>query len=545
MVSLSPATVAREDTTSEGEIMAGRLTLSWVNKDQALVPDENGGYTWVDRDDPRVTEVRLLHSAGSCGGPTGDDNLLIQGDSYDALHALVRTPEYARRYRGKVKLVYIDPPFNTGQAFEHYEDALEHSVWLGMMRERLLLIRELLSADGSVWVHLDDAEMAYCRVLMDEIFGRGNFIANVIWQKIHARNNSAQHFSTVHDYILVYAKDRDLLRLGRVERTELSDSDFWNPDNDPRGRWRRSDLTASHSYEDGRYEVIGPHGDAFSPRGNRWWSVSKDTFEQLRADNRLWWGKTGRTFPFRKRFESELGGLVPNTFWTHDEVGDNRQAKAEITRLFGRSAIFSTPKPEKLLHRILTIGSDPGDIVLDCFAGSGTTLAVAHKMGRKWVGVEMSPSTIETFTQPRLEKLVLGDDAGGVTDALSWSGGGEFRCLTVGPSLYERVRERMLLADWAKGDEFAQAVAAQLGFTFEIDKPFHGRKGRARLAVLDGVADDVVVRAIVSHLAEDERVIVVAKATAPGAAETLKDLSRGSRLLKAPQDLVRQGRVVR
>ncbi|WP_084537965.1 site-specific DNA-methyltransferase [Nocardia puris] len=545
MVSLSPATVAREDTTSEGEIMAGRLTLSWVNKDQALVPDENGGYTWVDRDDPRVTEVRLLHRAGSCGGPTGDDNLLIQGDSYDALHALVRTPEYARRYRGKVKLVYIDPPFNTGQAFEHYEDALEHSVWLGMMRERLLLIRELLSADGSVWVHLDDAEMAYCRVLMDEIFGRGNFIANVIWQKIHARNNSAQHFSTVHDYILVYAKDRDLLRLGRVDRTELSDSDFWNPDNDPRGRWRRSDLTASHSYEDGRYEVIGPHGDAFSPRGNRWWSVSKDTFEQLRADNRLWWGKTGRTFPFRKRFESELGGLVPNTFWTHDEVGDNRQAKAEITRLFGRSAIFSTPKPEKLLHRILTIGSDPGDIVLDCFAGSGTTLAVAHKMGRKWVGVEMSPSTIETFTQPRLEKLVLGDDAGGVTDALSWSGGGEFRCLTVGPSLYERVRERMLLADWAKGDEFAQAVAAQLGFNFEIDKPFYGRKGRTRLAVVDGVADDVVVRAIVSLLGEDERATVVAKATAPGAAETLRELSRGSRLLKAPQDLVRQGKVVR
>ncbi|RBO86838.1 adenine-specific DNA-methyltransferase [Nocardia puris] len=525
--------------------MAGRLTLSWVNKDQALVPDENGGYTWVDRDDPRVTEVRLLHRAGSCGGPTGDDNLLIQGDSYDALHALVRTPEYARRYRGKVKLVYIDPPFNTGQAFEHYEDALEHSVWLGMMRERLLLIRELLSADGSVWVHLDDAEMAYCRVLMDEIFGRGNFIANVIWQKIHARNNSAQHFSTVHDYILVYAKDRDLLRLGRVDRTELSDSDFWNPDNDPRGRWRRSDLTASHSYEDGRYEVIGPHGDAFSPRGNRWWSVSKDTFEQLRADNRLWWGKTGRTFPFRKRFESELGGLVPNTFWTHDEVGDNRQAKAEITRLFGRSAIFSTPKPEKLLHRILTIGSDPGDIVLDCFAGSGTTLAVAHKMGRKWVGVEMSPSTIETFTQPRLEKLVLGDDAGGVTDALSWSGGGEFRCLTVGPSLYERVRERMLLADWAKGDEFAQAVAAQLGFNFEIDKPFYGRKGRTRLAVVDGVADDVVVRAIVSLLGEDERATVVAKATAPGAAETLRELSRGSRLLKAPQDLVRQGKVVR
>jgi adenine-specific DNA-methyltransferase len=527
--------------------MAGRLTLSWVNKDQALVPDGNGGYEWVERDDPRVTEVRLLQPAGHTGTTNGAsaDNLLIRGDSYDALHALARIPEFARRYRGKVKLVYIDPPFNTGQAFEQYDDALEHSVWLGMMRERLLLIRELLAPNGSVWVHLDDAEMAYCRVLMDEIFGRGNFIANVIWQKIHARNNSAQHFSAVHDYILVYAKDRNQLQLGRVDRTELSDSDFWNPDNDPRGRWRRSDLTASHAYEDGRYEVVGPHGDVFSPRGNRWWSCSRETFEDLRADDRLWWGKTGRTFPFRKRFESELGGLVPNTFWTHDEVGDNRQAKSEVTKIFGRDAIFATPKPENLLRRVIMIGSQPGDIVLDCFAGSGTTAAVAHKMGRSWVTVELSAETVRTFTGPRLDKVIAGEDTGGISKAVDWSGGGGYRCLTVGPPLYERAGKHVLLAEWAKGEEFAQAVAAQLGFSYEPDGPFTGIRGRNRLAVIDGIADDIVVSAIVSYLDDDQRATIVAKATAPGAEHVLQQLSSGSRLLKAPRDLTRRGKVVR
>ncbi|MFT7840691.1 site-specific DNA-methyltransferase [Saccharothrix sp. BKS2] len=217
---------------------SGRLTLSWVGKDEALLGTPEGGYEWVDRDDPRVTEVRLLRHLATVGevnkpSRANEDNLLIVGDSYDAVHVLTRVPEYAEHYLGKVKLVYIDPPFNTGQAFAQYDDALEHSVWLTMMRDRLLLIRDLLAPDGAVWVHLDDAEMPYCRVLMDEIFGRGNFIATVVWKKIHARNNSAQHFSADHDYLLVYAKDKSELRVNRVARTSASDGDFWNPDDDP------------------------------------------------------------------------------------------------------------------------------------------------------------------------------------------------------------------------------------------------------------------------------------------------------------------------
>lgn len=524
---------------------AGRLTLSWVGKDSALLYTPDGGYEWVARDDPRVTEVRLLREVGAVGevgkSQSADDNLLIEGDSLDALQALMQIPEYAERYLGKVKLVYIDPPFNTGQAFEHYDDALEHSVWLTMMRDRLVLIRDLLAPDGSVWVHLDDAEMAYCRVLMDEVFGRDHFVACAIWQKIHGRNNSAQHFSAVHDYLLVYARDRSLLTLGRVDRTALSDSDFWNPDKDPRGRWRRSDLTASHAYSEGKYEVVGPHGDVFTPRENRWWSLSQENFEGLRADNRLWWGKTGRTFPFRKRFESELGGLVPNTFWTHDEVGDNRQAKAESTRLFGRQSIFNTPKPENLIKRVVEVGSNPGDLVLDCFAGSGTTAAVAHKMGRRWVTIEREPTTVEKFTRPRLEKVVHGEDPGGISKAVGWEKGGGFRVLEVCRSMYDVEGGRAYLADWVTNGAFADAVCAQLGFSSQVEPPFVGRKGRTRLAVVDGVADESVIRAVVSRVDVGERVVVVAKAATPDAASLLTQLSPGSRLRKAPRDLVKRG----
>ncbi|MFE7652593.1 site-specific DNA-methyltransferase [Streptomyces bottropensis] len=527
----------------------GRLTLSWVGRDEALRNTADGGYEWVSRQDPRITEVRLLQETGKSGDVTGTaaDNLLIHGDSYDALHALVRNPEYGDHYRGKAKLVYIDPPFNTGQAFQHYDDALEHSVWLTMMRDRLLLIRDLLAPGGSVWVHLDDAEMAYCRVLMDEVFGRGNFVGTVVWQKIHARNNSAQHLSSVHDYLLVYARSKSDLVLNKIDRTELSDQEFWNPDNDPRGPWRRSDLTASHAYEDGRYEVVGPHGDVFSPRGNRWWSCSRETFDALREDNRLWWGKTGRTFPFRKRFQSELGGLVPTTFWTHDEVGDNRQAKAEVTKLFDRSRIFSTPKPEALLKRVIQIATDPGDVVVDVFAGSGTTAAVAHKMGRRWVTAEILEETAETFTRPRLEKVVAGDDLGGVTKAVGWEGGGGFRSLRASPSAFEIADGRVFLADWVKGEDFAAVVAAQLGFMYDSTDggPFCGTKGRARLAVVDGVVDEVVARGVIGYLDEGERAVIVGRGVTPEAESLVAELSRGSKVLKAPRDLVRRGKAVR
>jgi len=371
-------------------------------------------------------EPSLSHGAQDSGG---EDGLLVQGDNLEALKALL--PFYA----GRVKCIYIDPPYNTRSAFEHYVDNLEHAQWLGMIVPRLMLLREFLSEDGSIWVSIDDNEGHYLKVVMDEVFGRRNFVATVIWKKIHARNNTAQHFSDDHDFQLGYARNLSSWKRNKVGRTAASDAEFWNPDNDPRGPWRRSDLTAAKPYSDGHYEVFGPHGDPFRPRGNRYWSLSRETFRELAEDNRLWWGRTGRSFPFRKRFQSELGELTPTTIWLDDEVGNNREAKQEITKIFGRDDLFSTPKPERLIQRILHIATNPGDLVLDSFLGSGTTAAVAHKMGRRWIGVEMGEHA-RTHCATRLRKVIDGEQ-GGISKEVGWQGGGGFRFVTLGPRVYD------------------------------------------------------------------------------------------------------------
>lgn len=524
----------------------GRLELTWTNKDQRLLASKDGSYEWVPPSDYRVAEVRLLRDAGVVGDVKSErdraqDNLLIQGDALNALTSLIELPEFAREYVGAIRLAYLDPPFNTQQSFLHYDDALEHSVWLTVLRDRLTQIKTLLSTNGSVWVHCDDSEQAYLKVMMDEVFGRDNFIATVIWQKIHARNNSAQYFSADHDYIVVFAKDKNSWSRNRLDRTEASDSDFWNPDDDPRGLWRRSDLTASHAYSQGKYEVVGPHGDRFVPREGRWWSVSRENFDSLLQDNRIWWGRDRRSFPFRKRFETELLGLVPTTIWPHDEAGDNREAKSEVTRLFGREAIFATPKPERLLRKIIHVASDQGDVVLDCFLGSGTTAAVAHKMGRRWVGVEML-DTYEQFAVPRVRRVIEGTDPGGVTDMTSWNGGGGFRMLEVAPSMFIEAHGQVFLSEWATNGRLAEATAAQLHYIYDFDPPFCGRRGRSRLAVIDGLVSEDVIRLLVGALADDERIVVAGTAVDPVARTALRALRSGSTVRKIPQSILHEYR---
>jgi adenine specific DNA methylase Mod len=382
-------------------------------------------------------------------GDPGSGNLLVQGDNLLALKALL--PYYA----GRVKCIYIDPPYNTGNENWVYNDAVNspeirkwlgkvvgaeaedlsrHDKWLCMMYPRLALLRDFLREDGALFVSIDDNEGHYCKALFDEVFGRRNFVASVIWQRLHARNNSAKHFSADHEFVLVYAKNADRWSRHKVPRSEASDSDFWNPDDDPRGDWRRSDLTASKPYADGKYSVVGPHGESFEPRANRWWSISRETFEELRVDNRIWWGKKGTTFPFRKRFRSELGELVPTTIWLNEEVGNNREAKQEINRLFGEDT-FPTPKPERLIQRVLRIATDTDDLVMDSFAGSGTTGAVAHKMGRRWIMVEMAEHC-RTHIATRLTKVVEGEE-GGISRVVGWQGGGGFRFCKLGNTLFD------------------------------------------------------------------------------------------------------------
>lgn len=531
--------------------MSGRLTLSWANKDKALLSHGEAGYEWVERDDPRVREVRLLDEVGRVGEETSS-NLLIRGDSVDALRALVRTPELAAQYRGKVKLVYMDPPFNTGQAFEHYDDSLEHSVWLGMMRERLVLIRELLAPDGSVWVHLDDAEMAYCRVLMDEVFGRQNFVATVVWQKLYARKSNNAAFSPNHDFVTIFARDETVFN--RLPVTKEVAARYRNPDNDPRGPWQsvsfsvRTDDPARRS--DYRYEIELPSGRRVQPPQGRHWNGKLERFRQLRTDGLLWFGADGDSPPRFKHFV-DLGevGLMPHTIWPRTEVGDNDEAKKEIKALFSAASdVFATPKPERLLERIIHIGSNPGDIVLDCFAGSGTTAAVAHKMGRRWVTVELSESTVDTFTRPRLEKVVAGEDPGGITSTVGWAGGGGFRELRTRPSVWDVIVDDLGTAVFQAPDvddeTMARAVAAQLGYELVDDPVFAGRKGRSRLVVASGVVDAVAVADIVSVLGEGETALIAALSHTDDAVTTLAELSRGSRIVRIPAQLFPSSRAV-
>lgn len=526
---------------------SGRLELTWTNKHRRLLAHDDACYEWVDPADYRVSEVRLLRDAQSVGGVHSDrqrakDNLLIRGDALHALTSLVSLPELAEEYAGKVKLAYIDPPFNTGQTFQQYDDGLEHSVWLTMMRDRLVQIRDLLSADGSVWVHLDDNEAAYARVLLDELFGRDCFVATVIWEKADSPRNSARQFSTDHDYILVYAKDAGW-RPNRLPRTSDSDKIYTNPDDDPRGPWLPSDPFANKPYSKGLYSITGPTGRVFRPPKGRFWRISKEKFEELDADGRIWWGTNGDARPSIKRFLSEVQDLVPRTLWRHEEVGSNRTSKNEIRRLFPDLPAFDTPKPEALMERIVTIATDKGDIVLDCFAGSGTTAAVAHKMGRRWVTIEWSEDTLRDFLIPRLTKVVKGEDSGGITEAVDWEGGGGFRILDVAPSMFQEVDGRVLLADWATDSALAEATAAQLRFEYELESPFCGRKGRQRLAVLDGIATAEILDLLVGALGEGEKLLLCATAVAPAAHEHLKQISPGSRIRKIPASILAEYRL--
>lgn len=525
----------------------GRLELTWTNKSRRLLADEDGSYEWVDPADYRVAEVRLLDDAVTIGDVRPNragDNLLISGDALHALRSLARLPEFAEQYLGKVKLVYLDPPFNTQQSFLHYDDNLEHSVWLTMMRDRLVQIRDLLASDGSVWVHLDDTEYAYCRVMMDEVFGRANFVATLIWQKNFSSKNTARHFSADHDYILVYAKNGESWEPVRLPRSTDMDARYANPDRDPRGPWTSGDLAARNPYSEGIYEITTPSGRVISgpPKGS-YWRVKKSKLEALDEDNRIWWGPGGAGVPRLKRFLAEVRQeRVPQTIWLNADTGHTQEAKKEIKALFPGIEPFATPKPERLMRQIVLIGSRVGDIVLDSFAGSGTTAAVAHKMGRRWIGIEREAATIETYATPRLKRVVRDEDPGGVTEMAGWRGGGGFRVLAVAPSMFEVDGGLVFLAHSMTNSRLAEATAAQLGFAYEPDPPFAGRKGRSRLAVVDGVVNEDVVRILAPALGPGERVVICGTAIDTDARSILQELRSGSSLRKIPATLLAEYR---
>lgn len=360
------------------------------------------------------------------------DNLLIQGDNLEALKALLPF------YRGQVKCIFIDPPYNTKSAFEHYDDNLEHAQWLSMMLPRLQLLRELLREDGSIWVTIDDNEGHYLKVLMDEVFGRGNFVANVVWQKKYTVANDAKWLSDNHDHVLTFAKNKEVWRPLRLPRTGDMNDRYRNPDAHPKGPWKATPLYAKRtgSEKEQAFVFTFKNGVVWSPPRGSSPRFPAAALRNMDANDEIWFGGDGRAIPSRKTFLSDIAveGPPATTIWLHGDAGHNHEAREEVKSLDSDNP-FATPKPERLLQRILHIASNPNDLILDSFLGSGTTAAVAHKMGRRWIGIEMGEHAA-THCLPRLQKVIDGEQ-GGISKAVNWPGGDGFRFMRLGAAVFD------------------------------------------------------------------------------------------------------------
>lgn len=444
-----------------------RLELTWPGKEDRFNPE------------PRILledkEKSFSYEPTEKGAvePTYD-NMLIHGDNLLALKALEQD------YTGKVKCIYIDPPYNTGNAFEHYDDGLEHSIWLSLMRGRLEILKRLLSNDGgSIWISIDADESHYLKVLCDEIFGRQCFVDEVIWQRAFAPVNLKKTLSRSHDAILVYCKNPVNFVLNTLPRSDKQCENYKNPDDDSRGPWTSADCTVGPVVEEKLYEIITPSGRSVFPPEGRCWLFTKDRFNEMVADDRIWFGKDGNNAPRVKKFISEVkGGVVATTLWTRDECGDNQEAKREIKALFpNEKNPFDTPKPERLIQRVITLASNPGDLVLDSFLGSGTTAAVAHKMGRQWIGIEMM-DTAYNYCIPRLQKVIKGEDVGGVTKATGWLCGGGFKFYELASSLIVKDKYgQQIISDKYNADMLAEAMCKILGYHYKPDPEKYWKQG--------------------------------------------------------------------
>ncbi|ALF60948.1 DNA methylase (plasmid) [Psychrobacter urativorans] len=397
--------------------------LNWLNKEEAVT---------TARDCP----YRLLEQVPALSyGETYTDNMLIQGDNLEALKALIPT------HAGRVKCIFIDPPYNTKSAFEHYDDNLEHSKWLSMMYPRLELLHKLLAEDGSIWITLNDNEAHYFKVMMDEIFGRSNFVANFIWQKKFSPQNDAKYVSDMHDHMFCYAKHKSDFKIKKWVDINKKDR-AKNLDNDSRGDWNSVDYTCNKNKVERPnlyYGIIQPNtGETIYPKETAVWRYSQETHNSNVENDLVYWGKTGKNkVPRFKKFKSEEKqedeGSVPISILFHTEVGNTQEAKKECI-LFNARDPFSTPKPERLLQRVIHLSSNEGDIVLDSFLGSATTAAVAQKMNRKFIGVELGEQAV-THCQPRLRQVVDGEK-GGVSKAVDWKGGGGFEFYRLGEIIF-------------------------------------------------------------------------------------------------------------
>lgn len=462
-------------------------TLTWLTREEDLKRAGRAPY--------RLLEP--VHDLSYGDPDTG--NMLIQGDNLDALKALL--PYFA----GKVKCIYIDPPYNTRSAFEQYDDSLEHAQWLAMIYPRLELLRTLLSEDGSIWVSIDDNEGHYLKTIMDEIFGRSAFIATVIWQKRTSRENRAA-FGSSHDYILLYAPSGPLGWKEIRNRLPATDAGYSNPDSDPRGLWRSIPFSAQGYRPNQMYPIDTPKGGPVDPPKGRCWAATEPVFQKYLEEKRVYFPNNGTGRPRIKQFQGEETGLVPMTFFPATEFGDNEDAKKEILALFPDVEAFATPKPEKLIQRIIEIATRPGDWVLDSFLGSGTTIAVAQKIGRQCVGIEVGENAL-TYCHPRLCKVIDGE-RGGISEAVGWKGGGGFRFCRLGAPIFDA--EGHIRRDVSFPHLAAHVWFSEMGFALGKAQrsPLLGiRAGTAVCLLYNGVLGDkrpnggnVLTRAVLADL---------------------------------------------
>lgn len=470
--------------------------------------------TWIGKNDEPRLEPRILlenpeYRTGRADANGDWQGMLIHGDNLLALKALEQD------FAGKVKCIYIDPPYNTGSAFEHYDDGIEHSLWLSLIRDRLKILKNLLREDGSIWISIDDNECHYLKVLCDEVFGRGNFVANVVWQK-RTSPESRLFLGAAHDHILVYAKNVKQFSLNKNDLNEEQISLYKNPDNDSNGPWVSTDFTAQGYRPNQMYVIETPSGTKYEPPPGRCWSNIEPEFNKLRKNGRIWFGANGNTRPRVKTYLIESDGIASWTWWANKDVGHNQEAKKETITLFGADNTFDTPKPERLLNKIIYLSTSPGDIVIDSFLGSGTTAAVAHKMNRRWIGIELGEHA-RTHCLPRLRKVVTGEDQGGISKSVGWQGGGGFRYYSLAPSLLRRDP----YGQWVISPEYdaqmlAAAVAKHEGFRYEPDAQTWWKQSRSSerdwLLVTTQYVNRPLVDSIQESMAEGDTLLICCKA---------------------------------
>ncbi|MBL0848949.1 MAG: site-specific DNA-methyltransferase, partial [Candidatus Liberibacter ctenarytainae] len=477
-----------------------KLELTWIGKEK------------TPKLEPRILLEDLQKSYHAKERRSENDiynNVLVHGDNLLALRALESD------YAGKIKCVFIDPPYNTGSAFKHYNDGLEHSIWLGLLRDRLEIIKRLLATDGSLWITIDDNEAHYLKVMCDEIFGRPNYKTTITWQKKYSPSNNNKGLASICDFILVYSKS-EKFQNNLLPLTEKAKKRYTNSDNDSRGPWISVGYSNQKTPEQRPnlcYDILNPNTGDHIKNLYKAWKYAPETHQKHVAENKIWWGKEGKNdTPRLKLFLAEGHGMTPHNWWPHADVGHTDEAKKEMISLYGADDVFDTPKPERLLKRILEIATNPGDLVLDSFGGSGTTGAVAHKMGRRWIMVELGEHC-HTHIVPRLQKVINGSDQGGISKAIDWHGGGGFRYFNLAPSMLEKDKwGTWIISKKYNAAMLAEALCKIMGFKYTPSEEHYWMHGQSSesdfIYVTTKTLDDAHLAAISEEVGEKRSLLI-------------------------------------